>query len=101
MRKGVRRSVSARNRNRSALSQIRPSTWTWISIRAFAKTEEESSAEGEGKSRHACIEELDLEPSINDGLRLSNQLIQPLFGDRAVALVVNVHSAGKPRRLPI
>jgi hypothetical protein len=34
------------------------------------------------------IEKLDLELSISNGLRLSDQLIQPLFGNRAVALVV-------------
>jgi hypothetical protein len=38
------------------------------------------SAERERKSLHARIEKLDLELSISDGLRLSDQLIQPLFG---------------------
>ena len=36
---------------------------------------------------HARIEKLDFELSIRDELRLSDQLRQPLFGHRAVALV--------------
>jgi hypothetical protein len=39
------------------------------------------------------IEKLDLQPSSSDGLPLSDQLIQPRFDNRAVALVVNVDSA--------
>jgi len=38
------------------------------------------SAEREHKGLHARIEKLDLELSIGDGLRLSDHLIQPLFG---------------------
>src|SRR2546422_1901953 len=59
------------------------------------------SAESESKSLHARVEKLDLELSISDGLRLSDQLIQPLFGNRAVALVVNVNSVSSARRLSI
>jgi hypothetical protein len=59
------------------------------------------SAERERKSLHARIEKLDLELSISDGLRLSDQLIQPLFGNRAVALGVNVNSVSSARRLSI
>src|SRR5215204_2205650 len=59
------------------------------------------SAERERKSLHPRIEKLDLELSISDGLGLSDQLIQPLFGNRAVALLVNVDSVSSPRRLPI
>src|SRR6266508_1325716 len=59
------------------------------------------STEGKRKSLHARIEKLDLELSISDGLRLSDQLIQPLFGHRAVALVVNVNSVRSARRLSI
>src|SRR5262245_64842366 len=50
------------------------------------------SAEGERKSFYARIEKLDLELSVNDGLRLPDQLIEPLFGNRAVALIVHVLS---------
>src|SRR5829696_507016 len=56
------------------------------------------SAERERISLHARIEKLDLELSISDGLRLSDQLIQPLFANRAVALVVNVNSVSSARR---
>src|SRR5437764_140761 len=46
------------------------------------------SAEGERKSLHARIEKLDLKVPISNGLRLADQLIQPLLGNRAVALLV-------------
>src|SRR5215204_3197567 len=59
------------------------------------------SAERERKRLHPRIKKLDLEVSISDGLWLSDQLIQPLFGNRAVALLVNVDSVSSPRRLPI
>ena len=60
-----------------------------------------SSAERERERFHAGIEELDLELSIGDRSRLSNQLIQALLGDRAVALVVDVTSMACARRLSI
>ena len=59
------------------------------------------SAERERKSLHARIEKLDLELSISDGLRLPDQLIQPLFGHRAVALFVDVDAVSSARRLSI
>src|SRR5258708_30747069 len=59
------------------------------------------SAECERKSPHARIEKLDLELAISNGLRLSDQLIEPLLGHRAVALVVNVDSVSSARRLSI
>src|SRR5881275_310297 len=59
------------------------------------------SAERERKSLHARIEELDLELSVSDGGRLSDQLIQPLFGNRAVALVVDVDAVSSAWRLSI
>jgi hypothetical protein len=59
------------------------------------------SAEREHKSLYARIEKLDLELSISNGLRLSDQLIQPLLGNRTVALVVNVTSVSSARRLSI
>src|SRR6266545_4716749 len=58
-------------------------------------------AEGERIGLHAPIEKLDLEQSISDGVRLSDQLIQPLFGHRAVALLVNVKSVSSAWRLSI
>src|SRR5438105_12399833 len=59
------------------------------------------SAERESKRLHARIEELNLELSVSDGARLSDQLIQPLLGNRAVALVVDVDSVSSARRLSI
>src|SRR5215218_7107925 len=59
------------------------------------------SAERERKSLHARIEKLDLELSIGDGLRLPEQLVQPLFADRAVALLVDVDPVSGARRLSI
>src|SRR5205814_5700200 len=59
------------------------------------------SAERERKSLHARIEELDLELSVGDGVRLSDQLIQPLLGNGTVALVVDVDSVSSARRLSI
>ena len=45
------------------------------------------SAERERKGLHARVEKLDLELAIGDGLRLADQLVQPLLGHCAVALV--------------
>src|ERR1700694_5816464 len=59
------------------------------------------SAERERKRLHARIEELDLELSVSDGVRLPDQLIQPLLGNRAVALVVDVASVSSARRLSV
>src|SRR5215211_5909207 len=59
------------------------------------------SAKREAISLHARIEILDLEVSIGDGLRLSDQLVQPLFANRAVALLVKVGSVSGARRLSI
>src|SRR3989442_2389432 len=57
------------------------------------------SAERERKRLHARIEELNLELSVSDGGRMSDQLIQPLFCNRAVALVVDVDPVGSAWRL--
>jgi hypothetical protein len=43
------------------------------------------SAEGERKSLHARTEKLDFELSIDDGFRLSDQLVETLFGQCTVA----------------
>src|SRR5438046_2979993 len=68
---------------------------------ALARLPCRESAERESKSLHAGIEKLDLEPSISNRLRLSDQLIQPLLGNRAVALFVDIDSVRGTRRLPI
>src|SRR5690348_12024994 len=48
------------------------------------------SPEGEGKSLGAGVKKLDLEAAVVDWLRLPDQLVEPLFTHRAVALLVNV-----------
>ena len=60
-----------------------------------------ASAERERERLHAGIEKLDLELSIGDWSRLSNQLIQALLGDRAVALLVYVTPVAGARRLSV
>jgi hypothetical protein len=50
---------------------------------------------------HARPEELDFELAIGDGLRLPDKLVQPLFGDGPVALLVNVCPMSRVGRLPI
>ncbi|HEX6479240.1 MAG TPA: hypothetical protein VF043_10375, partial [Ktedonobacteraceae bacterium] len=59
------------------------------------------SAERERESLHARIEKLDLELPISNGLRLSDQLIQPLVAHRTVALLVNITALSRARRLSI
>src|SRR6266516_2222059 len=69
-----------------------------LSSRSFRRR---GSAECERKSLHAGIEKLDLELAISNGLRLTDQLIQPLVGHRAVTLLVNVNAMSRARRLSI
>src|SRR5919107_4496025 len=59
------------------------------------------SAEREAISLHPRIEKLDLKLSISDGLGLPDQLIESLFGNPAVAPLVNVGSVSTIRRLSI
>ena len=72
-----------------------------VATRASARSRLLQSAEREGERRHASIEELDLELSIDDRLRLSDQLIQPRFDHRAGAAVVHVEAVSRTRRLPV
>src|SRR5688572_30263710 len=60
-----------------------------------------SSAEGERVRFYAGIQELNLEPSIDNAARLANQLIQALFGSHAVAARLDVETVRGGRRLPI
>ena len=69
--------------------------------RSYGSHAASRSAKREREGLHARIEKLDLEQSIGDGLGLSDQLIQPLFGNRAVALVVDVDAVSSARRLSI
>ena len=59
------------------------------------------SAERERKRLHARIEKRDRELPIGDGLRLPDQLIAPLFRNRAMALVVYINSVRSAGRLSI
>jgi hypothetical protein len=59
------------------------------------------SAERERKHLHARIEKHDLELPIGDGLRLPDQLIEPLCRHRAIAVVVDIQSVRRAGRLAI
>jgi hypothetical protein len=59
------------------------------------------STEGKRKNLHAWTHEPDLEPSIGDGLRLSDQLIQPRFRNSTISLGINVNAARSTRWLAI
>ena len=65
------------------------------------RTLTEPSAERESERLYTRVEELDGELSIDDRFRLSYQLIQPLFDDRAVAAFVHVQAVSGARRLPV
>ena len=60
-----------------------------------------TSAKREAVACSARRRELDLEPSLGDGQRLTNQLVQPLFGERAIALYVNVEAVRSAWRIAI
>src|SRR4029077_17220711 len=70
------------------------------SHRAFFSPRRQSTKR-ERESLHARIEKVDLELPIDDGPWLSDQLIQPLIGNRAVALFVNIGSVSGPWRLSV
>ena len=59
------------------------------------------SPEGEHESLDTRIQELDLELTLVDRLRLSYQLIQPLICGGAVALSVDVETVRNARRFAI
>src|SRR5208282_3722177 len=58
-------------------------------------------AEREIKRGNAWIEKFDLEVSVRDGLWLSDQLIQPRLGNRAIALAIDINSVSGAWRLSI
>jgi len=58
-------------------------------------------AEGERVGGHARGEERDLEGALGDPFGLADELVQPLPGDRAVALAVHVEAVGRAGRLPV
>jgi hypothetical protein len=59
------------------------------------------SAEREVKSFYTKAEKLDLKQVIRDGFRLPDELIQPLLGHFAIALIVNVATMRCARQLSI
>src|SRR5919202_1368127 len=59
------------------------------------------STERERKSLYPGIQKLNLEVSIADALRLSDQLVQPLFGNRAFASLIDIKSASCNCWLPV
>ena len=58
-------------------------------------------AEGKCAGLDPGIEEGDLDGAVGDGVGLANELVQPLFGHRALALVVHVGPVRRTRRLPV
>ena len=58
-------------------------------------------AEREREGLHALPEKLDFKLPIGDGLLLPDQLVQPLFGHNAVAVLVDVNSVSRTRRPPV
>jgi hypothetical protein len=77
--------------------------WTAAGATPTASTVERrrGSPERERVGRHAWIEKLDFELPIGDGLRLSDQLVQPLLDNHATALVVNIGPMSRARRLSV
>jgi hypothetical protein len=61
----------------------------------------DDSPECEHEGLDPRIEKLDLELSVLDRLRLPDQLIYPLFGDRAITLVINIDSVSGRRQLSV
>jgi len=61
----------------------------------------DASAERERERLDAGIEEFDRERSIDDGRRLSDQLVQPPFHSRSIATLVDVEAMSGTRRLPV
>src|SRR5262245_3406007 len=59
------------------------------------------SAEREGESFRTRGQKFDFELSVDDGIGLPDQLIETLFDQRAVALLVKVNAVGRTRRLSI
>src|SRR5262245_55830258 len=60
-----------------------------------------ASATSERKCLDAGVEELDLESSIGDRCRLTDQLIQPLFRGKPIAAIVDIVAVRGPRRLAV
>ena len=59
-----------------------------------------SLAECKGERLHARVEEFDFEGSIDDRRRLPDELIEPLFVDRAIAALIDVRPWAGPGGWP-
>src|SRR5215475_8978164 len=70
-------------------------------FQAVAPRGAQRSPKRERKNLRARPEKLDFELAIGDGLRLSDQLVQTLLGDRAVALFININTVSRAWRLSI
>src|SRR5262245_64747848 len=68
-------------------------------FQAVAPRGAQRSPKRERKNLRARPEKLDFELAIGDGLRLSDQLVQTLLGDRAVALFININTVSRAWRL--
>src|SRR5437016_6310876 len=88
------RSSGLRERRHKRAGQAR-------SARRHAGRAWRASSERKDISLHAQIEKLDLEHSIGNRLGLPDELVEPLFSGRAVALLVDVGPVSIPRRAPI
>ena len=58
-------------------------------------------AEGKHVSRNIGVEERDLEGVLGDGTLLTDELIEPLFDNRAVAIRIHVTPLRRSRRVAI
>src|SRR6516164_9703706 len=89
----------------AAAPRRRRRSWSISSAVGLAQLHESAlqgrSAERERKSLNVRIEKLDLKLPIGDRFRLADQLIKALPGGAAVALLVNIASVSRARRLPI
>ena len=58
-------------------------------------------AESKRVGLNAGVGERDLEGAVGDGTLLTDELVQPLFGDRAVASGIDVGPWASPGGLPV
>ena len=70
-------------------------------LRSSLRTPYNTSAERKREGLDAWIEKLDVERSVDDRLRLSNQLMQTLFARNAGTLLVDIESVSLFRSLPV
>src|SRR4030095_15835442 len=74
---------------------------TGLMMAAVLENLDEPSAEREDEGLESTIEELDLERSVHDRPRLTDQLIQTLFDNESVAALVDIETVSWTRRLSV